>query len=76
MDSYRSGNTSSCGICGRFNSLGLHMSRTEKVFKGCVDLLEWAAEKTGLTYVQVNVWIFCVMWPAATIGLIIALLIK
>jgi hypothetical protein len=52
------------------------MSRTEKVFKGCVDLLEWAAEKTGLTYVQVNVWIFCVMWPAATIGLIIALLIK
>ena len=77
MDSYRGGNTSGCGICSRFNNLGLcRMTGTDKVFKGCVNLLEWTADKTGLTYVQVNVWVFCVVWPSVTVGLIAALFIK
>jgi len=52
------------------------MMNTNKVFNKCVKALEWTAGKTGLTYVQVNVWVFCVIWPAVTVGLIAALFIK
>ena len=41
----------------------------------CVCLLEWAARKLGTTYNAINVWIFCVIWPAITIGLIIAVIV-
>jgi hypothetical protein len=45
------------------------------IFSQCVRLLEWAARKLGTTYNAINVWIFCVIWPAFTIGLIIALIV-
>ena len=38
-------------------------------------LLEWAARKLGKTYNAFNVWIFCVIWSAITIGLIIAVIV-
>ena len=44
---------------------------TDKVFYGCVNLLHYIANKLGMTYNQINVWIFCVIWPAITIALII-----
>jgi len=37
------------------------------IFDLCVDLLVWLAWLTGLTYKQVNVIIFCLLWPALTI---------
>lgn len=37
-----------------------------QIFDACVWLLEWLARLTGLTYEQVNVWIFCVVWPLVT----------
>ena len=52
------------------------MTKTDKVFKGCVDILNWTAKKTGMTYVQVNVWVFCVIWPAVTVWLVVALAVK
>jgi len=52
------------------------MTKTDKVFDGCVDLLLWGAEKTGLTYRQINVAVFCVIWPAVTVGLVVALIKK
>ena len=47
---------------------------TDPIFDRCVDLLEWTARKFGTTYKAVNVWIFCVIWPLITIGLIVALI--
>lgn len=43
---------------------------TKHIFVLCVDLLEWAAKKLGTTYVAINVWIFCVIWPLFTLALI------
>jgi len=40
-----------------------------------VRLLEWSARKLGTTYNAINVWFFCVIWPAITIGLIIAVIV-
>jgi len=45
---------------------------TDKVFDKCVDLLVWGAKKTGTTYKQINVVVFCVIWPAVTVALAIA----
>ena len=42
----------------------------ETVFQICVDVLNIIAKITGLTYVEVNVIIFCMIWPAFTIFLI------
>ena len=40
------------------------MTNTDKVFYNCVKALKWTAKKTGTTYNQVNVAVFCVIWPA------------
>jgi hypothetical protein len=42
----------------------------DRVFQGCVDFLLWLAAVTGTTYKQINVIIFCVIWPLLTLGLI------
>ena len=45
----------------------------------CVYFLQWLAKKLGITYNEVNVWIFCVIWPLVTlisIGLNVYLLLK
>lgn len=52
------------------------MTKTNKVFSGCVRVLNWTASKTGLTYEQVNVAVFCVIWPAVTVGLVVAVAVK
>jgi hypothetical protein len=41
----------------------------EKLFYLCVDLLYYIASITGLTYEEVNVIIFCFIWPALTVYL-------
>ena len=38
----------------------------EQVFDACVALLLWLAAITGLTYKQVNVIWFCILWPILT----------
>ncbi len=40
-------------------------------FDFCVSCLTQVAQLTGLTYKQVNVILFCGIWPAITIGLIV-----
>jgi len=44
-------------------------------FDRCVDLLNYIAMRTGMTYKQINVIVFCYIWPAVTLGLAIAVLI-
>ena len=55
------------------------MSKIDRIFMLCVHLLQGLAGKLGMTYNEVNVWIFCVIWPLVTlasIGLNIYLLLK
>lgn len=39
----------------------------DKIFYLCVKVLKWLAKHLGMTYNEVNVWIFCVIWPIITI---------
>ena len=43
---------------------------TNRIFNLCVDLLVWLAGLLGITYEEINVWIFCVIWPLITMLLI------
>lgn len=42
------------------------------IFNICVTVLYDLAEGTGLTYRQINVWIFCIIWPIVTVWLCIS----
>lgn len=41
----------------------------ETVFNFCVELLLDLADLTGMTYKEINVWIFCIIWPVIIIAL-------
>ena len=43
---------------------------TDYIFEKCVVFLHWLARKFGTTYEAINVWIFCIIWPAFTLFLI------
>jgi hypothetical protein len=36
------------------------------IFNACVAILVFLAERLGMTYQVVNVWIFVIIWPAFT----------
>jgi len=36
-------------------------------FNYCVRLLYDAASLIGISYEEINVWIFCILWPVVTI---------
>lgn len=44
------------------------MTRTERIFGNCVAFLAFAARKLGMSYEQINVLVFCVLWPLLTLG--------
>jgi hypothetical protein len=37
------------------------------IFNICVKFLYDAATTLGITYEEINVWLFCVIWPIVTI---------
>lgn len=41
------------------------------IFDACVVFLIWMAEGLGMSYKAVNIWIFVVVWPIFTVGLIV-----
>jgi hypothetical protein len=51
----------------------------DTLFDLCVRILIWLASLFGVSYNEINIWIFCIIWPIATlilIGLIIGQWIK
>ena len=55
------------------------LNKIDTIFMLCVYFLQGLAKRLGMTYNEVNVWIFCVIWPLVTlvsIGLNVYLLIK
>ena len=43
----------------------------DSIFDLCVVFLLWLARVTGTTYKQINVIVFCVLWPLFTLGLMV-----
>jgi hypothetical protein len=43
----------------------------DAVFELCVRILVRLADLTGLTYKEINEWIFVILWPILTLGLIV-----
>ena len=37
------------------------------VFDFAVQALYWAARLFGISYEEINVWLFCIAWPALTV---------
>ena len=44
------------------------------IFDACVAILVFLAEIFGMTYQEVNVWIFVILWPVLTLILVGVLL--
>ena len=42
----------------------------DQVFDGCVRVLVYGAGLFGITYKEINVWIFVIIWPVVTLLLI------
>lgn len=48
----------------------------DAIFDTCVRLLHRWADRFGVSYKQINVWIFCVVWPAITMALLAVILMQ
>jgi hypothetical protein len=42
----------------------------DQIFDWCVDVLVYGARVFGITYKEINVWLFVIIWPLLTIILI------
>jgi len=43
----------------------------DTVFQLCMEFLYWLSPKFGLTYREINVWIFCIIEPIVFIVMIL-----
>ena len=48
----------------------------DKIFDWCVQILIYWANTFGITYKEINVWAFVIIWPILTIMLIGILVIQ
>jgi hypothetical protein len=42
----------------------------DQIFDGCVNVLVYWAQVLGITYKEINVWVFVILWPILTVLLI------
>ena len=42
----------------------------DKIFDWCVNVLVYWANILGITYKEINVWVFVIIWPALTYVLV------
>ncbi|MGD0806505.1 MAG: hypothetical protein ABSA10_03440 [Anaerolineales bacterium] len=48
----------------------------DAIFDYCVRILVFLAGRTGLTYKEINVWIFVILWPIVSLLLVIVILVQ
>ena len=48
----------------------------DAIFDWCVDILIYFAGVFGITYKEINVWVFVIIWPILTLALVIWLIIQ
>ncbi len=46
------------------------------IFDWCVEVLVFLAGQLGITYKEVNVWIFVIIWPVISLILIVIIIIQ
>ena len=42
-------------------------NKIDQLFSLCVNFLLLVAKRVGMTYNEINIWIFCIIWPIITI---------
>jgi|DEB0MinimDraft_12_1074336.scaffolds.fasta_scaffold00237_11 hypothetical protein len=45
------------------------------VFDLCVTFLIWLAPFFDMTYKEINVWVFCIIWPIENLIVLVALIL-
>jgi hypothetical protein len=45
----------------------------DSIFDWCVDVLIYWAGVVGITYKEINVWVFVIIWPIITLILVIVI---
>jgi hypothetical protein len=48
----------------------------DQIFDWCVQVLVYWANVLGITYKEINVWVFVVIWPIVTIVLILVIFLQ
>ena len=46
----------------------------DQIFDWCVAVLVYGANALGITYKEINVWVFVIIWPLLTLLLMIILI--
>lgn len=42
-------------------------NKTDQMFSLCVNFLLLVGKRVGMSYNEINIWIFCIIWPAITL---------
>ena len=48
----------------------------DAIFDWCVEVLVYFAGVFGITYKEINVWVFVIIWPIITLALVIWLMVQ
>ena len=48
----------------------------DAIFDLCVRILVFLTERTGMTYQEINIWIFVFLWPLVTLLLVAVILVQ
>lgn len=48
----------------------------DAIFDWCVEILVYFAGVFGITYKEINVWVFVIIWPIVTLALVIWLVVQ
>jgi hypothetical protein len=50
-------------------------NKVDQLFTACVNYLVIVANYIGMTYNEINIWIFCIIWPLVTLVLFVLAII-
>lgn len=48
----------------------------DAIFDCCVEILVYYAGVFGITYKEINVWVFVIIWPIFTLALIATVIVQ
>ena len=48
----------------------------DAIFDWCVTLLVYFAGVFGITYKEINVWVFVILWPLLTLALVAVIVVQ
>jgi hypothetical protein len=48
----------------------------DAIFDWCVEVLVYFASVFGITYKEINVWVFVIIWPIISIALVTVVIIQ